>query len=186
MISLDQVLVLEQKVESAVKKITQLQAENDALRRKCAELTNSLSSKSEQLTTFEQDQGLIESKILNLINQFNSIENTVMDVIGQSGSKPVQAVQQVVQPVAAAPQTQQVPVQAVTQAVSQPKSVENTSEKIQNVSFQPEINRQNSVHSENIQKEPVQPAAQSFFDMNEVQSENTSNEQPEDGQFDIF
>lgn len=176
MISLDQVLVLEQKVESAVKKITQLQAENDALRRKCAELTNSLSSKSEQLTTFEQDQGLIESKIMNLISQFNSIENTVMDVIGQSGSKPAQPVQAV----------QSVAAQTVTQNAVQQKPVETASEKFQSANFQPEENRQNSVLPENNVKETVQPAAQNFFDMNEVQSEITSNEQPEDGQFDIF
>ena len=36
MITLDHVLLLEQKVESAVKKISQLQAENDALRSRCA------------------------------------------------------------------------------------------------------------------------------------------------------
>ena len=64
MISLDQVLLLEQKVESAVAKIAQLQAENDALRSKCAELTNALSTKSEQLTTIESDQNRIESGIL--------------------------------------------------------------------------------------------------------------------------
>jgi len=56
MISLDQVLLLEQKVESAVGKIAQLQAENDALRSKCSELTNALSNKTEQLSSFEQDQ----------------------------------------------------------------------------------------------------------------------------------
>lgn len=63
MISLDQVYLLEQKVESAVAKIQQLQAENDALRNKCAELTNALSAKSEQLTTIETDQDQIESGI---------------------------------------------------------------------------------------------------------------------------
>ena len=61
MISLDQVYLLEQKVESAVEKIQQLQAENDALRSKCNELTNALSAKSEQLSNFESDQSQIES-----------------------------------------------------------------------------------------------------------------------------
>ena len=55
MISLDQVLLLEQKVESAVARIAQLQAENDALRSRCSELTNALSTKSEQLSSFESD-----------------------------------------------------------------------------------------------------------------------------------
>lgn len=75
MITLDHVLLLEQKVESAVKKISQLQAENDALRSRCAELTNALSSKSEQLSAFEQDQGKIESGILKALDRLSAIEN---------------------------------------------------------------------------------------------------------------
>lgn len=81
MISLDQVLLLEQKVESAVAKITQLQAENDALRSKCAELTNALSTKSEQLTTIESDQNRIESGILKALDRLNSIENSVLKAV---------------------------------------------------------------------------------------------------------
>jgi FtsZ-binding cell division protein ZapB len=176
MISLDQVLVLEQKVESAVKKITQLQAENDALRRKCAELTNSLSSKSEQLTTFEQDQGLIESKIKNLINRFNNIENSVMDVIGQSDSNPV-TVQQSAQPQPVknvyTTQHQQSAVQAQVSAAES-----NT----QDASLQPAVQEK----KENPLKESTQPTVQNFFDMNQVPEESSENSQPEDGQFDIF
>lgn len=83
MISLDQILLLEKKVESAVAKIAQLQAENDALRSKCSELTNALSSKSEQLSTFEQDQSKIESGIMNALDRLASIENSVLSVAGQ-------------------------------------------------------------------------------------------------------
>lgn len=83
MITLDHVLLLEQKVESAVKKISQLQAENDALRSKCAELTNALSSKSEQLSAFEQDQGKIESGILKALDRLSGIENSVLQAVGQ-------------------------------------------------------------------------------------------------------
>ena len=72
MISLDQILLLEQRVESAVAKIAQLQAENDALRSKCSELTNALSSKSEQLSTFESDQNKIESGILKALDRLTS------------------------------------------------------------------------------------------------------------------
>ena len=78
MISLDQVLLLEKKVESAVAKIQQLQAENDALRKKCDELTNSLSSKSELLSSFESDQNQIENGIKNALDRLSSIENTVL------------------------------------------------------------------------------------------------------------
>ena len=83
MITLDQVLTLEQKVESAVVKIQQLQAENDALRKQCAELTNALSSKSEQLSSFESNQIQIESGILNALDRLNQIENSVLKVAGQ-------------------------------------------------------------------------------------------------------
>lgn len=170
MISLDQILVLEKKVESAVNKITQLQAENDALRSKCAELTNALSSKSEQLSSFEQDQGLIESKIVNLINRFNNIENSVLDVIGSSGSKqsPVAAIQQPVQTPA--------PEQSVQQT-----QVPNQNPIAQSQTYVPA--------SEPVVSTPVETESeemqQSFFDMNEVSSQD-DNQSQESGQFDIF
>ena len=170
MISLDQVLLLEKKVESAVNKITQLQAENDALRSKCAELTNALSSKSEQLSSFEQDQGLIESKIVNLINRFNNIENSVLDVIGSSGSmqSPVAAIQQPVQTPA--------PEQSVQQT-----QVPNQNPIAQSQTYVPA--------SEPVVSTPVETESeemqQSFFDMNEVSSQD-DNQSQESGQFDIF
>ena len=78
MISLDQVLLLEQKVESAVEKIKQLEGENAALRNKCSELTNALSAKTEQLTSFENEQKTIESGIIKAIDRLNSIEHSVL------------------------------------------------------------------------------------------------------------
>ena len=89
MISLEQVLLLEQKVESAVEKIQQLEAENDALRNKCSELTNALSAKTEQLAAFESEQKTIESGIIKAIDRLNSIENSVLKTAGQS--EPSQA-----------------------------------------------------------------------------------------------
>lgn len=183
MVSLDQILVLEQKVESAVKKISQLQAENDALRSKCAELTNALSSKSEQLSSFEQDQGLIESKIASLISRFANIENTVMDAISQNTSAPVQeSVQTQVQPQV---QVQQPATQVVSQVTSQ-------------VIPEPHISvlqNQPSVHDEQLQVQNVNQVAEnpveeetsqpSFFDMNEINS-TAPDSQNNDPQFDIF
>lgn len=84
MISLDQVLLLEQKVESAVEKIRQLQDENDALRKKCSELTNALSSKSEQLSSFETDQNKIELGIRKALDRLTSIENSVLKAAGST------------------------------------------------------------------------------------------------------
>jgi len=84
MISLDQILLLEQKVESAVEKIQQLEAENDALRNKCSELTNALSAKTEQLTSYESEQKKIETGIIKAIDRLNSIENSVLKAAGQN------------------------------------------------------------------------------------------------------
>ena len=94
MISLDQVKLLEQKVESAVAKIQQLQAENDALRTKVTELTNAVSVKSEQLSSFASEQDQIESGIKKALDRLSSIENTVLktafsiDKNSQAASKP--------------------------------------------------------------------------------------------------
>lgn len=91
MISLDQVYLLEQKVESAVVKIQQLQAENDALRKRCDELTNALSSKSEQLSSFESDQNQIEDGIKKALDRLDFIENSVLKRDGQAASPSIEA-----------------------------------------------------------------------------------------------
>ena len=87
MISLDQVELLEQKVESAVEKIKQLEGENAALRNKCSELTNALSAKTEQLATFESEQKTIESGIIKAIDRLNSIEHSVLKTAGAIAAK---------------------------------------------------------------------------------------------------
>ena len=115
MISLDQVYLLEQKVESAVEKIQQLQAENDALRNKCTELTNALSAKSEQLSNFESDQSQIETGIKNALDRLNSIENSVLKTASQmnqaaQAAKP--AVQAAPAPQAETPKPEAAPVQS--------------------------------------------------------------------------
>ena len=78
MISFDQVLLLEEKVESAVKKIEQLNAENAALRAKVAELSNALEAKSEQFSSFQSDQSKIEEGILKALSRLNAVENVVL------------------------------------------------------------------------------------------------------------
>jgi len=87
MISLDQVLLLQQKVESAVAKIAELnqtvaqkEAENAALRSKCVELTNALSAKTEQFSSFQSDQSKIEEGILKALERLNAVESTVLSV----------------------------------------------------------------------------------------------------------
>lgn len=92
MVSIDQVLLLEQKVESAVGKIQQLQAENAALKQKVLELTNALSSKSEQLTTYENDQNKIENGIRKALERLNTIENSVLKagIASNTPAKPAE------------------------------------------------------------------------------------------------
>lgn len=93
MISLDQVLLLQKKVETAVEKISfltgqveQLKNDNDALREKCAELTKSLDEKTELVTSLESDQGKIEEGILTALNRLDTVENTILNGSDDSAS----------------------------------------------------------------------------------------------------
>ena len=86
MISLDQVLLLQKKVETAVERISalnaetsQLKSENDALRRKCAELTKALSEKTELVSNLEADQTKIEQGILLALDRLDTVENSVLN-----------------------------------------------------------------------------------------------------------
>lgn len=82
MISVDTILLLQQKVESAVQKIEQLKAENDALRAERSELTKALSEKSELLSRFSSDQKKIEDGILGALSRLDSVENAILDSSG--------------------------------------------------------------------------------------------------------
>lgn len=79
MISLDQILLLQEKVENAVAKIAQLNAENAALRRKCAELTNALAAETEQFSSFQDNQSKIEEGILSALKKLDAVENRVLE-----------------------------------------------------------------------------------------------------------
>lgn len=187
MISLDQVLLLEQKVESAVARIAQLQAENDALRRRCSELTNAFDSKSEQLSTFQLNQDKIETGIKKALDRLTSIENSVLDVVGQSNPQPTNQ-----NPVQNVP-VQNIPAQNVQTQSTQINNQVQTPNVAQNPSNQPQIVNSNTIQTN------VSPVTQNtqvnstqFYDMNPVQKEaetgtEESPDNPEDqGQFDIF
>ncbi len=180
MISLDQVILLEQKIESAVEKIQQLQAENDALRKKCSELTNALSSKSEQLTSFETDQSQIESGILKALDRLNQIENSVMKAAGQAASTGHVNIQPAanVEPVNSAaaeksdaPLTQTKPMQSQA-AVS--ASVQNAS------LVQTKAQNQAPAQPQGLNSQFIQTSSQNnFYTMNEVPSQSTDAAFPE-------
>ena len=155
MISLEQVMLLEQKIESAVEKIQQLQAENDALRKKCSELTNALSSKSEQLTSFETDQSQIESGILKALDRLNQIENSVLKVAGQAASTPVVNIQQTAEPVKMQAQPAQ-----VTPVHTQPQN---------QVPAQPQA----PVQPQGLNSQFIQTSSQNnFYTMNDLPSQS--------------
>ena len=171
MISLDQVLLLQQKVESAVAKIAQLQAENDALRSKCSELTNALSSKSEQLSTIELDQDKIESGIKNALNRLSSIENSVLNAVGQISTQNQTHVEQNI-PV------QNAPIQST-------HVVNNNSFNSNPVSQPAPVQQQEPVQTQFYEMPPVQKAPQVEQNQapdTEIESESDENQ----GQFDIF
>ena len=138
MISLDQVYLLEQKVESAVEKIQQLQAENDALRNKCNELTNALSVKSEQLSNFESDQSQIENGIKKALDRLNSIENSVLKNAAQQ-NQAAQAAKPAVQ-VSPAPQTQSATTVQSTPSFDTMDTVPETTEEPTDVNEEQSVN----------------------------------------------
>ena len=72
MISLDQVHLLEQKVENAVAKILQLQKENESLRERCAFLESKANNLNEKVSVFEADQDKIEEEFNSVTSGFVS------------------------------------------------------------------------------------------------------------------
>ncbi len=178
MISLDQVYLLEQKVESAVAKIQQLQAENDALRNKCAELTNALSVKSEQLSSFESDQNQIENGIKKALDRLNSIENAVLrnDQVASIQNQQAKAAA----PVQETPAPTPTPVEPQVQ--NQPQQTVQAQPQTQAKAEEPSFDTMNTIQAENV---PMQDFAQDddIIDEEPVDTEDDSH----DGLgFDIF
>lgn len=131
MISLDQVLLLQQKVESAVTRIAELNqavahkdAEIAALRSKCVELTNALSAKTEQFSSFQTDQSKIEEGILKALERLNAVESTVLSVAAQAAQPAAQTAAE--QPLPA-PEVSDAPHITEGQSVMQPPAEETVS-----------------------------------------------------------
>ena len=178
MITFDQILLLQEKIESAANKIKQLQAENDALRSKCAELTNALSTKSELLSSFESEQSKIENGILHALNRLNAIENSVLHSTGNT-----------LQPESTSVKTEQKTVQVQDENFSHQENNLQSQTQLQNSEPIPQeqiLNTQNNAqyNSNDFNSalditEQETPETQDF--------PNESNETPlENNQFDIF
>ncbi len=67
-----------EKIQLIETKNQELKKENDALRSKCAELTNALSNKTELVSNLELVQDKIEAGILNALNKLDAVENSVL------------------------------------------------------------------------------------------------------------
>ena len=160
MVTLDQVLLLERKVENAVQKIEQLKAENDALRSKCAELTNALSVKTEQFSSFESDQNKIEAGILSALSKLSEIENSIVDISETNSDAGQEA------PVAGDAGTDIPPSEENTAAESQNQTAE-----------QPAVQAQESLPSNSGEQTQLQPEENAsgqndlFSDSQEASSE---------------
>lgn len=77
MISLEQIRILEQKVESALARLKELQNENAVLKHENTELKTQVNELNETCSRFEQEEGKIEQGILHVLNRLNTMEDTV-------------------------------------------------------------------------------------------------------------
>lgn len=130
MISLDQVQLLEHKVETAVAKIADLQKENDFLRNKFSELKVQYDEMqkanvelSAKVSLFEQNQPTIESGIMKALERLNNIEDSVLRV---SGGNIESSVTMPEQNLAAKPSNESAGAQPATQFVASAQPAQNS------------------------------------------------------------
>ena len=93
MITLDQVQLLEKKIEEIISMMNNLQKQNSALQEKNRELIEKNSLLMQRISSFEADQNRIEQGILNALDRLNSIENSALKV--GSSATTTQNVQEV-------------------------------------------------------------------------------------------
>lgn len=89
MLSLDQVRLLENRVQKAVGKITSLTDENARLRSQLTGLQTRVNELEGLVRSFKDDQGRIEEGILNALDRLSAFEDSVFH--GESGSAPLPA-----------------------------------------------------------------------------------------------
>lgn len=79
MISLDQIGVLEKRINSAVDKIELLTKENRELRLKCEELSAALHDKSVRISALESEGERVTDGLLKAMGRLNTIEGSVVE-----------------------------------------------------------------------------------------------------------
>ena len=77
MISLNQVQLLERKVENAVSKIVALQKQNELLQSKCKDLELKNEQLNEKVFNFEREQNTIEQGLLSVLNRLDFVEDSI-------------------------------------------------------------------------------------------------------------
>lgn len=200
MISLDQVLLLQEKVESAVEKITslteriaQLESDNDALNRKCLELTKALEEKTEFVSTLETAQGKIEESILMTINRLDSVEDAILGNDTESGVDATVASKSISSSVAAPTTNMAVESEEDEEPEEQPEASEITvpavSEAVETAD-EPFVYEQESSGLFHKTEQAVSNTMEQpqVFETTEEEEETKDSPAPSalDGQFDIF
>lgn len=79
MLNLDQVRLLENRVEKAVGKIQSLGQENTRLRNELSTLQTRVVELESLVNTFKDDQGRIEEGILNALDRLSAFEDSVFN-----------------------------------------------------------------------------------------------------------
>ena len=90
MISLDQVRLLEQKVEGMLALFSRLKSEKAALEKENGELKAELETLKAKCGRFEQDEAKLEQGILSVLNRLNDMEDAVQNVMDSSAVKSVE------------------------------------------------------------------------------------------------
>jgi len=98
MLNLDQVRLLENRVEKAVTKIQSLTAENTHLRSQLSTLQTRVGELEGLVRSFRDDQGRIEEGILNALDRLSAFEDSVFHA-----EDPTPAPAQAAAPLTAAP-----------------------------------------------------------------------------------
>ena len=88
MVSLEQVRVLNGKVQKALEVINGLRSENGMLRNKLGEYEKRMEELETLVNSFNQDQDDIETGILGILQQLDKLEE---DFYGQAAEKPAPA-----------------------------------------------------------------------------------------------
>lgn len=162
MITLDQVQLLEKKVEAIVSKMNDLQRQNVALQEKNRDLIEKNSLLMQKISSFEADQNRIEQGILNALDRLNSMENSALKV--GSSATSTQNVQEVV------PSNTE---NNFTEATSQPNELTNFS------NIQAEQVAQEQEVQQEYQEDNYQPQEESLNFSEEKLDEEINSEETE-------